>query len=110
MRVPSQSVATVNVDAKGSILPEPLQKAAAELAEASGISLDQFIAAAMADKVEARRTEVGTIADSPIVATVRRDGLLNCTRRVIGVGKRSVRRNVRRAAIVKKRSAKFPIT
>jgi hypothetical protein len=55
-------------------LPVAIRDAAAKLAYADGISLDQFIAAAVAGEVQARRTDVGTISDSPIVAAVRRPG------------------------------------
>ena len=123
------SVATVNEDAKESILPDPPQKAAAELAEASGLSLDQFIAAAVADKVGAVCAAAESMPDSAFVAAVRRDG----KSRAVGVAKEnqgeglakgdsarywieprySRRRSLtaprfRRATIIKNRSSKSP--
>jgi predicted HicB family RNase H-like nuclease len=114
-----ETVATVRANGNGSILPDPLQKAAAELAAASGLSLNQFIAAAVAEKVGA----VESMPDSPLVAAVRRpygsmaatngeileDGLANGDPEARYWSRPKVSRpNVRRAAIIKKRSAKFP--
>jgi hypothetical protein len=117
------------VDAKRPILPDPLQKAAAELAEASGISFNQFIAAAVADKVGTIRAAMGSMTDSPLVPAVRRsygsvamgsgkeveaiqDGLAKGDLDEASFWRRPkvTPPNVRRAAIIKKRSAKFPWT
>jgi predicted HicB family RNase H-like nuclease len=62
-----ETVATVRASVNGSILSDSLQEAASELATASGLSLNQFIAAAVADKVR-------SVPDSPVVAAVRRPG------------------------------------
>jgi integrase len=120
-----QAVATVRKDTFVSILPDPLQKAASELATASGSSLNQFIAAAVAEKIDLMRASgLGSMPDSPFVAAVRRpSGPMSLPNEGIQEGglangesnqARYWRRpkvtppNVRRAAIVKKRSAKFP--
>jgi hypothetical protein len=120
-----ETVATAAVDTYRSILPVRLQKAASEFAAASGLSLNQFIAdavaAAVADKVGGA---VGSMADSPFVAAVRRPYRSTPNEEIQGDGlangdpdeARYWRRpkvtppNVRRAAIMKKRSAKFPWT
>ena len=135
-----ESVATVTADTYKSIFPDPLQTAASELAKASGVSLDQFITAAVADKVGVLRAAMGWMPDSPAVAAVRRpssfmaigleknneaanrlpsqeikeDGLANGDPAKACNEARYWRRptvtppNVRRAAIIKKRSSKFP--
>jgi integrase len=135
-----ESVATVTADTYRSIFPDPLQTAASELAKASGVSLDQFIAAAVADKVGVLRAAMGSTPDSPVVAAVRRssgfmsiglekdneapnrlpspeikeEGLANGDPAETCNGARYWRRptvtppNVRRAAIIKRRSSKFP--
>ena len=118
-----EAVATAAVDTYRSILPVRLQKTASEFAAASGLSLNQFIAdavaAAVADKVGGA---VGSMADSPFVAAVRRPYRSTPNEEIQGDGlangdpdeARYWRRpkvtppNVRRAAIIKKRSAKFP--
>jgi integrase len=116
-------VATVTADADGSILPDLLQKAASELAKATGLSLDQFIAAAVADKVGVLRAAMESMPELPLVAAVRRpygsmaatngeileDGLANGDPEARYWSRPKVSRpNVRRAAIIKKRSAQFP--
>jgi integrase len=115
------------------VLPGSVKNAAEELAKAAGISLDQFIAnavaAAVAEKVGLMRTsQVGLVPDSPLVAAVRRPYgpiAMGSGKEVEaiqgGLAKGDLdealfwRRpavtppNVRRAAIIKKRSAKFPM-
>ena len=119
-----EAVAPVRADGNGSVLPDSLQKAASELAKAGGVSLDEFIAAAVADKVGAVCAALESMPDSPFVAAVRRPyGSIAVPNEEIQEGglanggeARYWRRpkvtppNVRRAAIIKKRSAKFPWT
>jgi hypothetical protein len=136
----SATVSTVRADTYRSILPDRLQGAASEIAKASGVSLDQFITAAVADKVGVLRAAMGSIPDSPVVAAVRRpyglmaigsekdngslnrlprqeikeDGLANgdparaCNEVRYWRRPTVIPPNVRRAAIIKKRSSKFP--
>jgi hypothetical protein len=55
------------------ILPISLKKAAAELAKADGVSLDQFIAAAVAEKVGSLRASiVDSMREPQLAATARR--------------------------------------
>ena len=124
-----EAVAPVRADGNGSVLPDSLQKAASELAKAGGVSLDEFIAAAVADKVGAVCAALESMPDSPFVAAVRRPGQSSA----VGVAKEnqgeglakgdsarywieprySRRRSLtaphfRRAAIIKNRSSKSP--
>jgi hypothetical protein len=115
--------ATARLNANGSILPDSLQKAAATLAEASRISLDQFIAAAVGDNVGGFCAAAGLVPDSPVVAAVRRPygsmSVPNAEIQEAGLANgdpearywrrpSAAARDVRRAATIKKRSAKFP--
>jgi integrase len=62
-------LANKSKDTYSSKLPNSLQTAAAEFAEADGVSLDEFIAAAVAEKVGSLRAAAGRITRQPRLST-----------------------------------------
>ena len=99
-----------------SLLPNSLKKVAAELAKADGVSLEQFISAAVAERIGSLRAPV-----PPLVAVARRAGPVTVNphkdnpESSVGWSDSRYWRwpavtppKVRRSEIIKRRAAKFP--